>query len=266
MVVSSSAVVWHELECGSYRADLAIWLELAQRTANDAGVARVLDVGAGTGRVALELAGAGHRVTALDREPELLAALSRRAAQTYAVATGVHIETVCADARTFELNREGFDLCLLAMQTVQLFDGPSERAAFLQRARSHLRPGGLLAIAIVTDFEPFDCADGDLGPTAETMRVGGVLYLSRATRVRILKDRVRLERERHIIPEGSAPQAGGELPSALSRSEQSVEELDRLDAARLEREAIAVGLAPVYTLELPATDDHVSSTVVVLGA
>jgi len=86
-----------------------------------------------------------------------------------------------------------------------------------------------------------------------------------ATRVRILEDRVRLERERHIVP-GSAPLAHGEPASARSRSERSVEELRRVDAARLEREALAVGLAPVCRVELSATAEHVPSTVVVLGA
>ena len=60
------------MECGRYVADLALWQELAARERGP-----VLDVGAGTGRVALDLARAGHAVTALDREPELLAALAR---------------------------------------------------------------------------------------------------------------------------------------------------------------------------------------------
>ena len=61
-------VVWHDVECGAYDADLPLWRELA-REAPDG----VLDVGAGTGRVALDLARHGFAVTALDREPELLA-------------------------------------------------------------------------------------------------------------------------------------------------------------------------------------------------
>ena len=50
------------------------------------------------------------------------------------------------------------------MQTLQLLGRPGERLCFLKRARAHLRSGGLLAVAIVTEFEPFDCADGDDGP------------------------------------------------------------------------------------------------------
>ena len=68
----SPLVAWHDVECGGYRADLPLWRELARAEAGP-----VLDVGAGTGRVALDLARAGHSVTALDREPELLDALVR---------------------------------------------------------------------------------------------------------------------------------------------------------------------------------------------
>src|SRR5207244_3963878 len=69
-------VAWHDLECGGYRADFALWHELAQ-----ANPGPVLEVGAGTGRVALELARAGYAVTALDRDPALRAARGTRAAR-----------------------------------------------------------------------------------------------------------------------------------------------------------------------------------------
>ena len=79
---------WHDIECGRYEADLPLWKELA--TAAEHGV---LDIGAGTGRVALRLADAGHDVTALDLEPELLEVLSQRATEA-----GFTIPTVAADA------------------------------------------------------------------------------------------------------------------------------------------------------------------------
>lgn len=260
MVVRASEVVWHELECGSYRADLPLWRELADQMASSEGSARVLDVGAGTGRVALELARAGHLVTALDIDAELLATLSRRAADT-------RIETACADARTFELSRSDFDLCAMPMQTVQLLGGSTERVAFLRRARAHLRPGGMLALAIVTEVEPFDCADGDVGPSPEIARVGNAMYVSRTTRVSVLRGSVLIERQRRTVLDGDGGRSGEAMhPPARPEPERSVIELQRVSAAGLEREAIEAGLRRERSRELAPTDEHVGSTVVIVRA
>ena len=70
-----ATAAWHDVECASYAADLELWRELAAAAAP----APVLDLGAGTGRVALDLAGRGHAVTAVDSDAELVAELARRA-------------------------------------------------------------------------------------------------------------------------------------------------------------------------------------------
>ena len=57
-------------------ADLPFWLELAAERGGP-----VLDVGAGTGRVTLELARSGHAVVALDRDPDLLRRTRRDVAE-----------------------------------------------------------------------------------------------------------------------------------------------------------------------------------------
>jgi SAM-dependent methyltransferase len=255
MVVSSAEVVWHDLECGSYRADLPLWRELAEQAAIGERPARILDVGAGAGRVALELARSGHQVTALDLDPALLGALRERAAET-------NIQTVCADARTFELARGDFDLCMVAMQTVQLLGGRAGRIAFLRRAHAHLRPEGLLALAIVTAIEAFDCAEDDIGPTAEVARLDGVLYRSRATRVSVLQESILIERERRINSDAGQADEPGVEPMA----ERNAIELDLLSAEELEREAIEAGLHPEPARALEPTRDHVGSTVVMLRA
>ena len=69
--MTAASVIWHELECGSYTEDLELWRGLAREAGGP-----VLDVGAGTGRVTLELARQGNTVTALDLDEELLAELA----------------------------------------------------------------------------------------------------------------------------------------------------------------------------------------------
>jgi SAM-dependent methyltransferase len=239
---SSAAVVWHDLECGSYRADLPLWLELARTHPEGA----ILDVGAGSGRVALELARAGRRVIALDIDAELLAALGERAA-------GLDITTVCADARSFQLPAsEPLALCLAPMQTVQLLGGAEQRLAFLRRAYAHLRPGGLLALALVTDVEPFDCTDGGPAPAPETAQIDGRSYSSQPTRLALGRRTITIERERRT--------------SESATVEHDVIELDRVGAAELEREGAAAGLQPEPALHIPPTDEHAGSSVVMLRA
>ncbi len=255
----AASVIWHDLECGSYLADLPLWRELTDAPASSAGQdpesvpVSVLDVGAGTGRVALDLARRHRLVTALDRDADLLSALRERAGET-------PIETVCADARTFQLERRDFDVILMPMQTVQLLGGADGRAAFMQRAREHLRPGGLLSLAIVTELEPFDCAAGDAGPSPEIARVGAEHYVSRAMSVSVSRQLVTIERKRNVLS------AGQSITDELASSQQDVVQLDRCSAAQLLEEGQAVGLTPAAVRAIPATSEHVGSEVVLLAA
>jgi len=234
----SPLVVWHDVECGRYTADLALWHELAARERGP-----VLDVGAGTGRVALDLARAGHDVTALDRERELLDALTARA-------EGLRVATAVADAGDFALDRR-FGLVVVPMQTVQLLPA---RAGFLAAVRRHLLAGGLLAVAITAALEDFGDLEGDL-PTPDVATLGEWRFASQPTAVRALEGATRIERVRRVFAPG-----GGVT------EEPDVIDLAHLTAAELEAEARAAGFTPEPLRTIPATDEHVGSQVVLLRA
>lgn len=251
-------VVWHDLECGGYRADLPVWHELAQACGG-----RVLDVGAGSGRVTLQLARAGHAVTALDRSEVLLTALRERAA-------GLDVEAVCADACSFALQQRDFALCIVPMQTIQLLGGAEQRIAFLRCAREHVRPGARIALAILGELDTFDCSGGAIGPAAERAYADGLLYLSRAIRVSETRDLVEIERERRVmLPETdtqTAASAGAQSVAAERGPEIDLIELDRVSVASLEAEGAEAGLRAEPALEIAATAEHVGSWVVMLRA
>ena len=239
-MTDSAHVVWHDVECGRYDADLTLWRELAREAGGP-----VLDVGAGTGRVALRLAEDGLDVTALDVDGELLDVLEGRAR-----AAGVEVETVRADASSFVLP-ERFALIAVPMQTLQLLPGEGARGGFFASARRALVPGGLVAVAIADELEPFE--ERSPLPTPDVGEAGGLRYLSQPVAVRERPGSVRIERIRQVVsPDGSRT------------SEDDMIELRTLSVEGLAAEAEPHGLRAEAPLEVPATLEHVGSTVVML--
>jgi len=244
MTATSVAAVWHDLECGRYTADFPCWRRLA--TAHEG---QVLEIGAGTGRVAIDLAKRGHAVTALDHNQELLEELARRAQRAR-----VRVATVLADASDFRLEHT-FSLIVIPMQTIQLL-GEAGRARLLSCAADHLVAGGRLAAAITERFELYDAAkQPDLLPEADVLDAGGTVYLSQPTAVSLAEGGVILERRRETLAQDT------QRVVELHR-----ERLDALTADQLERAGIQAGLRPAGQAEIGPTSDHVGSVVVMLDA
>jgi SAM-dependent methyltransferase len=226
-----SAIVWHDLECGAYEADLGEWQALATRCGSP-----VLDVGAGTGRVALALARAGHGVIALEREQELAAELARRA-------VGLPIDVLCADACAFSLPSP-VPLCVVPMQTFHLFSDPS---GFLRCARAALRDGGILAVALLGEgVEPFD--------------------------IELDADAVSLEGVRYESAPLSLQRSGGVVEILRRRSRDGAAfELDRVRLRECDADALA-GMArehrfaPSGVTVVSPTREHAGTTIVRLEA
>jgi SAM-dependent methyltransferase len=232
-------VLWHEVECGGYQADLALWDELAEEAAGP-----VLELGCGAGRVCVHLARAGHEVTGLDRDADMLAAARGRA-------DGLGLELVAADVTQFELGPERFSLILAPMQLLQLLEGSSARRACLAAVTRHLRPGGRVALAIVDRVPP---PDPSLPPLLPDVReFDGWVYSSLPVDALVEPGRISIRRLRQVVS-----------PAGELRDEQAEVRLLTLSVDELEAEAEDAGLHPLGRRTIAATDAHVGSVVVLL--
>jgi SAM-dependent methyltransferase len=237
--MSGTAAIWHDVECGSYAADLPLWEELAGR---DGGP--ILELGCGTGRVALHLARRGYQVIALDRDPELIHELNKRARD-------LPVKAVCADALGFELDQQ-VPLALAPMQFMHLMRSQEERLECLRQVRATLQPGGVLAAALLGSLP--SVPEGALPPLPDVREVDGWIYSSQPVGlVGWLGPKLILERRRQTVsPEGTL------------REQNTKVELLFVEVEELEAEAKNVGFAPAGGAVIPETDAHVGSLVVFL--
>ena len=228
-------VVWHDVEHGAYDADLPLWRELAETEGGP-----ILDLGAGTGRVAADLAARGHEVVALDADPDLLAVLAERAPS---------VTTVRADARDFHLDAT-FPLVIAPMQFMQILGGRPGRLAMLERVHAHLAKSGLFAAAFARPLDAIP--EGDASPPLPDMlEHDGWLFSSQPVAVEERNGQVVVTRSRHAVS------PSGEL------DEDTVEiALDTVDLEHFREELAGAGFTGFETREIPETDDHIGSVVI----
>ena len=102
---------------------------------------KILDVGAGTGRISISLSELGAKVIALDISAEMLKALKRKKST---------ITTVHSDAESLPFEQNIFD-CVVATFMIVHLKNPLK---FFDEAYRVLKPGGFLIVTNINQKQP----------------------------------------------------------------------------------------------------------------
>jgi SAM-dependent methyltransferase len=174
---------------GSLQGDV----EWYRRKAVDSG-GPVLELGAGTGRIAIPIAEEGIRVTALDLDDGMLDKLREKAAALPPDVRG-RISVHQGDMRSFTLG-DRFALVVIPFRAFLHNLTRDDQLAALRSAHAHLRPGGELALNV---FHPsLEYMAANAGAYAGVWRWrattrlagGGFVVYSEATRYHTVKQRL----------------------------------------------------------------------------
>jgi SAM-dependent methyltransferase len=120
-------------------ADRPFWRQLIERSGEPA-----LDVGCGTGRILLDYLAQGVEIEGVDNSPEMLAICRRKAA-----ALGLAPVLYEQEMDQLDLPRR-YGTIVVPSSSFQLILDDAAAAETLRRLRAHLRPGGTLAMSIMT--------------------------------------------------------------------------------------------------------------------
>jgi SAM-dependent methyltransferase len=134
--------------------DYDAWLEFILREAGRRGFPGrdVLELGCGTGNLAIPLAERGYRLTGIDRSPEMLAV---------ARAKGPAIDWRLGEFESFALGRR-FGLALSVFDSLNNLTTRERFLAAAGRVRAHLLPGGLFLFDVNTSLGLQDLWEGGL--------------------------------------------------------------------------------------------------------
>jgi len=121
----------YDAEYGGIDDDGQFFLDIAQ----DSGP-RILDLGCGTGRLAIPLCRSGKQVTGLDAMPTMLDQARRKAGD-------LPIRWVIGDFRDFQLG-EAYDLAISCAHAFQGLLTEEDQQRFLACVTRHLAPQGML--------------------------------------------------------------------------------------------------------------------------
>lgn len=129
---------YYDLITPAQADDVGLWLSYAGRTDR-----AVLEVGTGTGRIALALARAGHEVTAIDPSPAMLA-VARRKAESDAL----DVTFIEGRAEDLALEQGHYGLAILPADVFLYCEDGEEQMALLRALGKSLHFNGLLAVDV----------------------------------------------------------------------------------------------------------------------
>jgi SAM-dependent methyltransferase len=131
----------YDLDLSVDPGDLDLFRALAARTDRP-----IVELAVGSGRVAVPLAQAGHRVTGIDRDPAMLERARARVAAAGSEPAG-RLELVEGDL--FSTRPEGagaFGLAILALNSILLLGGRREQRRAFEVLADLLAPGGIAVV------------------------------------------------------------------------------------------------------------------------
>ncbi|MEV0648644.1 methyltransferase domain-containing protein [Phytomonospora sp. NPDC050363] len=133
----------HRILAHTTPRNVVVWSVLdAELAAHDKPLT-IVDVGGGTGGMAVPLAEAGHHVTVVDTSPNALAGLTRRATEA-GVAQRIRAVQGDADALADVVDAESADL-VLCHNVLEMVDAPDKA---MTSVASVLRPGGAVSVLV----------------------------------------------------------------------------------------------------------------------
>jgi SAM-dependent methyltransferase len=166
----------YDLFYGDFQEDSEMYRGFAERTGG-----LILEVGSGTGRVALALAEGGHRVVGLELSEAMRAVAQHKAEQAR---LNDRAEFVAGDMRRFKLDRH-FGLIIVPLNTFLHNLTLDDQLATLACFKKHLRPDGLLVLDCFNPDPAYAADDGRLivqrSVNARDMDQPALLMLSRTT-------------------------------------------------------------------------------------
>ena len=127
---------YYDLDYGDHVLDLGFYLNFAKRTGSP-----ILELGVGTGRVALTLARAGYQVVGLDSSPRMLELCNQKLTGSLRD----RLSLIQGDFREFDLMQR-FKMVFSAANTfAHITDGKGQELV-LEAVRRHLEPQGILIL------------------------------------------------------------------------------------------------------------------------